>query len=471
MKTLLKAYSPLINKIMKTNTAIRKNPVFTHEGGKADNINALQQLKRSVLTYFLWENSFYEDGVSIANRIKDLVPKVAPEKVAQLAIDARTKYKLRHVPLFLVREMARHEKSRCVVADTLSEIIQRPDELAEFLAIYWADGKQPLAASVKKGLAQAFTKFNEFSLSRYNQANTIKLRDVLFLSHAKPVDKAQEKLWKRLINDELETPVTWETVISATKGEGKKEAWEKLLKENKLGALALLRNLRGMKEVGVNEKLIANAIEKMNTERVLPFRFISAAKYYPALEEHLEKSMFKCLSGHERLKGKTALIIDTSPSMWLSKISAKSEMDRFDAAAALAIIIREICEDVRIYTFNKKAYEIPNRHGFALRDAMAKTKDGYSCGSLAIEAANNDGYDRVICLTDGQWHSVRDGQPSNIEGDAINYKSLVGSNAYMINVSNNKNGIGYKNGWTALDGFSETIVDYIIEAENLDNKL
>src|SRR4029077_396735 len=79
----------------------------THEGAPAKNISAEQELRRSVLACLLWGSQFYEDVVPIAGRIRELVPKVAAEKVAALAVDAREKMKLRHAPLLLVREMAR----------------------------------------------------------------------------------------------------------------------------------------------------------------------------------------------------------------------------------------------------------------------------------------------------------------------------------------------------------------------------
>ena len=76
----------------------------------------------------------------IAERIAKLVPAVDPEACAAIAVEAREAMKLRHAPLLVVREMARHPTHRGLVADTLARIIQRPDELTEFLAIYWADG-------------------------------------------------------------------------------------------------------------------------------------------------------------------------------------------------------------------------------------------------------------------------------------------------------------------------------------------
>jgi len=127
----------------------------THEGARAVAITPELQLRRSVLCCMLWENEFYESGVAIAERIASLVPKVDAEKVAALAIEAREKMKLRHAPLLLVREMARVATHRHLVADTLARVIQRADELAEFVSIYWKDGKQPLSAQVKKGLARS----------------------------------------------------------------------------------------------------------------------------------------------------------------------------------------------------------------------------------------------------------------------------------------------------------------------------
>jgi len=107
----------------------------THEGAPARNISDDLQLRRSVLACMLWENQFYEDGVEIAGRIAELVPKVQAERVAALAIEAREQMKLRHAPLLLVREMARHKTHRGLVAETLERVIQRADELCEFVAI------------------------------------------------------------------------------------------------------------------------------------------------------------------------------------------------------------------------------------------------------------------------------------------------------------------------------------------------
>lgn len=433
---------------MKLNTPVRRAPVFTHEGATASQINHVQQLRRSVMACLLWEDSFYESGESIAKRISEGVALCQPEKVAQIAVEARTKMKLRHVPLLLCREMARLPKHRQMVAATLSQVIQRPDELTEFLSIYWKDKKQPLSKQVKLGLASAFTKFNEYALAKYNRDGAVKLRDVLFLCHAKPNNSEQEALWKRLIDGKLETPDTWEVELSASKD--KKASWTRLLDENKLGALALLRNLRNMKEADVDQNLVNIKLSQMKTDRVLPFRFISAARVVPTLEPELEKAMLRSLSEVEKLPGKTALVIDNSGSM-SGKVSAKSDLDRSDAACALAILIREICENALIIGFGSDAAVIPPRRGFALADAIKRGPGGGTNTDYALALAEREGYDRIIVITDEQSHQVIRPPKTKL--------------AYFVNVAVYKNGIGYGQ-WTHIDGWSEAILEYIRQAES-----
>lgn len=444
----------------RTNVPASRSTVpLTYEGTPAKRLTDAQALRRALLSCLLWEDQFYEDGEAIAERLKRLTLSVEPSVAANLAIEAREQAKLRHAPLWIARHLAGGSLAqRAVVADLLGRIIQRPDELTEFLSLYWKDGKVPLSAQVKKGLAKAFPKFNAYSLAKYDRAEAIKLRDVLFLSHAKPKDDEQAATWKQLVEGTLPVPDTWEVALSS--GADKRATWERLLAAQKLGALALLRNLRNMLTVKVPEAAIRAALETMQVERVLPFRFIAAAKYAPTLEADLERAMFRCLASHEKLVGRTALVVDTSPSMWQARISGRSELDRFEAAAALAILCREICESVRVYAFNERAYDVPARQGFALRDALSQTKGNASCGGLAVEKANADGYDRIIVLTDGEWHYPNG---STGQAQAVSPAPLT-ARAYLLNVASYRNAIGSSK-WVMIDGWSEALIDYIAATE------
>lgn len=437
----------------RVNTKQNTVTLRTHEGAPAKNINKELMLRRSVMASLLWEKGFYEDGIEVAKRVADLIPSVDPRKVADIAIEAREKMKLRHMPLFIVREMARHDTHKGLVADTLAKVIQRADEPAEFIAMYWNGKKQPLSAQVKKGLAKAFTKFDEYQFSKYNRDEAVKMRDALFLCHAKPENEAQERLFKKIVDDKLEIPYTWETELSA--GKDKLITWNKLLESGKLGALALLRNLRNMEQAGVSNLKIKDALEKMNVSRVLPFRFIAAARYAPKLEDALEKAMFKSIAGKDKLTGHTVVLVDVSGSM-NSPISAKSDMKFDDAGYGVAMIARELCESVSIYTFSNDTVVVPARHGFALRDAM-RNSQAHSATYLgkAVETINRkEKYDRIIVITDEQSHDVVPGPVAK---------------GYMINVASNRNGVGYGK-WVHIDGWSEAVLDYIVEYEKNFNK-
>ena len=464
---------------MKTNVK-NQLAVFTHAGGiSAANLSPAQQLRRTVMCMMLFEDNFYESGVAASERVRDLLRKVSFEDAAQIAIDAREKMKLRHAPLFIVREMLRYHTGR-KVGDLIHDVIQRPDEITELLALYWKDGKdQPLTAQLKIGLARAFGKFNEYQLAKYNRDGAVKLRDALFLCHARPKTlegaealpftklfrkgltlgdhigvrpnglSTDELLYGKVAHNMLTTPDTWEVELSG--GADKAETFTRLMTEKKLGALALLRNLRGMLEAGVVEDVIRTAIKDMNAERVLPFRFIAAARYAPRLEDVLELAMFRCLTEQPKLVGKTALLIDHSGSM-NERVSAKSEITRFDAASGVAMILRECCDNVRFFAFSTSTVEVPARRGFALKDAALNSM---AFGGTDLSQAVNHVYaampdcERLIVLTDEQSGT----KPSHPHG-----------HGYIINVAGYKNGIGY-GPWVTIDGWSEAIVDYIRATE------
>jgi 60 kDa SS-A/Ro ribonucleoprotein len=437
---------------MKTNVrTARTAPVRNHEGVPAVPSKPYTELRRAVLACLLWEDQFYETGESIAERIAKLVKVVPAEKVAELAIEARTAFRLRHVPLLLVRELARRPGAKGnLVGRTLSAVIQRADELSEFVSIYWADKKQPLSAQVKLGLAHAFTKFNAYQLGKYRgDDKAVKLRDVLFLCHAKPKDEAQAALWKTLVDGTLPTPDTWEVALSA--GEDKKESFERLLRAGELGYLALLRNLRKMLEVRVDEALIRGALSAgAATSKALPFRFIAAARAAPRFEAQLDAALQVATVNMPKLLGTTVVLVDTSPSM-RAPLSAKSDLQRIDAACGLAILCREICEEARVFAFSSHIKEVPPRRGMALTDAIlqAVPSNGTLLGAAITYVNQTVKYDRLIVVTDEQ---SQDPVPNAI------------ASGYMVNVSSAAHGIGY-GPWTRIAGFSEAILTFIQESE------
>lgn len=450
--------------MVKTNKKIPVTDRLTHPGSPASRVDAVEQLHRSVMACMLWEDQFYEDGVSIGERIAQHVDAIGVDEAGRIAVEAREQMYLRHAPLWIVRAMAKRGGS--VVRETLARVIKRPDELAEFLALYWKDGRQPLSAQVKRGLAQAFTKFDAYQLAKYNRDETVKLRDVLFLCHAKPKDAEQDALWKKLIDGTLESPDTWEVGLST--GKGKKETWTRLLTEQKLGGLALLRNLRNMMQAEVDETLIRKELARNEFNRVLPFRFVSAAKVVPQFEDAIDEAFLRVTGNAPKIPGKTVVVIDVSSSMYGGAVSRKSDMDRALAACALGAVLRESCENVRVYatagndsTRIHQTKIVPARHGMALVDAIYKMCHPLGGGGIFLTpvcahlAKLERDVNQMVVITDEQ-------DCAGAGKNAPTHANPIGRNSnFLINVSTYKNGIAYGGKWTHINGWSERVVNYI----------
>jgi 60 kDa SS-A/Ro ribonucleoprotein len=435
--------------------------LFTHEGAPAAlHLTVEQQLRRSVLSCLLWETEFYEDGQSIADRIVALAQKAPPAVVAALAVEARGRFNLRHAPLLLISVLAKTGAGTRLVSDTIESTIRRADELSEFLAIYWRNGKTPLSAQVKKGLAASFKQFDAYQVAKYDRQNAIRLRDVLFLSHAKPANDDQQHLWKRLADNELTSPDTWEVALSG--GADKKETFERLIRERKLGYLALLRNLRNMASAGCDLGLVREAIlARRGADRVLPFRYIAAARACPQLELALDEALCASIAEMVPFSDLTAVLVDVSSSMD-ARLSARSDLARKDAAAALAAILPG---HVRMFSFADHVIEIPPRRGMAGVDAIRHSQNGGTRLFDAIDTVNREVvYDRLIVITDEQAFPANAdllrGREQSARRSCPDPKGL----GYMINVASNRNGVGY-GPWCHIDGFSEQVLRFIAEHE------
>lgn len=427
-------------------------------------------LRRAVMGCLLWENLFYESGESGAENIRSLVRQVPLEVASQVAIEARHFQKLRHVPLFIVREMARHpdlSSKPSLVSSTLESVIQRADELAEFLALYWEDGKQPLSKQVKLGLKRAFGKFEEYHFAKYDRDEGVKIRDALFLSHAKP-DQERQELYKKIAERSLAIPNTWENRLSG--GEDPKAVFTDMIESNTLGALAFLRNLRKMEESGVSKKTILKGFSQVKSKWLLPINYMSAAKYAPRYEKEIEELMLSGFSQIRKLPGHTVFVVDVSGSMG-SNISGKSEFSRLDVACAMAMMAEATCESVSIYATagsdSSRVHQtklIPARRGFGMMDAIKSADRSLGGGGIFtrqclefIEPKESDA-DRIIIFSDSQDCDLPERRTPR----------PFGKYNYIVDVSAHAHGVNYDGVWTAeIAGWSDHFLTYIANLEGL----
>ncbi|MGD8604554.1 MAG: TROVE domain-containing protein [Anaerolineales bacterium] len=451
---------------MRTNTKTTST-LKTHEGAPAKWIDPKAQLERLISCCLLWEDQFYVDGQEISDSIENALNEYlsqftlgsskrgngadtgpsALEQSILLAIKAREQLHLRHLPLYMMALIAARSSRDRRIKFGIARVIQRADELGEFLSL-WAKvtGRHPknltrLQGQVKKGLAMAFQKFDGYQLAKYNRKADITLTDVARLVHPKHTDAIGG-----LIAGTLPTPDTWEVNLSA--GGDKKETFERLLREGKLGYLALLRNLRNMVEADVDHSLVEAALRQgKGSHRVLPFRYVAAARAAPSFANAIQDALMAKLGMMPEFDGKTLILVDVSGSMEVG-LSRQSDMTRMHAAAALASLW---LGQRRVFTFSNNVQEVACYPGLPGVDAIINSQfhSGTYLGR-AIEQMNDIEADRLVVVSDEQSHD--------------HVPEPVHEKAYMINIASYRNGVGYGR-WTHIDGWSENVFRFMHAVE------
>ena len=406
-----------------------------------------EKLVTQVLTTFVGEQKYYGDTDNEMIKTAISLSSVEPEFIAKLTCYVRNVANLRSVSHLLASIIAREKDTKKYTRQVLRNIIIRPDDILEIMACYYnlysdqkvtkPNGKEyqkvKWANPLKREIANILQNFNEYSIAKYNGGNkSVKFKDVLRIVHPTPKDEATSILFKKILEDNLETPYTWETELSA-KG-NTKEVWTELINSKKLGYMALLRNLKNIIKSGADYTSVLEFIsnpEQVKQSKQLPFRFYAAYKTLvnndikdKQVLDALEKAIESSIGNFEVIPGKTLIAIDVSGSMG-SPVSNKSDIDCFEIGALLGILLNRLTEDSEVVYFNaadgwsssnndfcKKGY-IVKRYGKF--DNILESIREIKCGggtdmSLPLQYAlgneekhkSKRPFDRVIYLSDNE---------------------------------------------------------------------
>lgn len=421
-----------------------------YEGAEAYKLTPELELYSAVCTASL-QPKFYgpRGGVSDElTRIRKLVQKCDAEFVAKLAVYAREKMYLRSVPLVLAVELElKDNRSSALVSKLTERVIQRADELYEVLAYFGqankrSNGIKPVPRALLRGVSGAFGKFDEYQFAKYRgEGKGLTLRDAMFLSRPKPA-RGRKKLYERIAEDELETPLTWEVELS--KGGDKKEAWEKLIESRKLPYMASLRNLRNMTQAGISQEhmdsvcaFLANP-EMVRKSRQLPFRFLAAYReleetagfYFPYIAKALEAAAKAAAANIQGFDRDTAVLIagDMSGSMQ-GRMAERSTMQYYEVGLILASMLQSHCAKVLTGIFGERWDTVQVPHDNILANARTFSKMlgrvGHSTNGWKViswAAKENIGFDKMIFFTDCQWWDSGWGASRSAAVEWANYK-------------------------------------------------
>lgn len=382
-------------------------------GGKAYSQTPELELVSLLLTSFA-NDQFYKSANDTFERLKKLVILCDKQFVAQAAVYARKQFGMRSITHVVASELAMFISGEKWAKDFYNAIIYRPDDMMEIISYHTAkNGKLP--NSLKKGFAKAFDKFDRYQLAKYRgQGKGFKLIDVVNLVHPVPIEKNADAI-NALVKGELKSFDTWESELSKAgqvstneeeKAEFKKDVWVKLIRENKLGYFALLRNLRNIiiQAPGVIDEAIKTLTNEAIIKKslVLPFRFITAFDEIEKLDGGrivrkvlmaLNSAVDIAVKNVPKFDGETLVVLDVSGSM-VGKPAVIGSLFS-------AVIIKSNDADFIIFSDTAKYVNVnPMDSTITIANSLRFSAGGTNFKAI-FETANKK-YDRVIILSDMQ---------------------------------------------------------------------
>lgn len=415
-------------------------------GGEAFTQRPEMELVTILLTSFA-NDQYYRKSGDTFDRLKELISIIPDKKfVAQAAVYARTQFGMRSITHVVAAELARHAAGQPWAKNFYDKVIYRPDDMLEIASYYnenCADAsvkakrkKKSLPMAIKNGFAMAFNKFNGYALAKYRGKDRgISMIDLVNMVHPVPTEKNRDAM-DLLMKDKLRNEDTWEVQLSAA-GQAdteddtsrlKAEAWSKLIREQKLGYLALLRNLRNIKDQA--SEALDEALAGLTNEAwikkslTFPFQYLVAYKQFLAENSAQARKITQALAKAVEIScqnvktlgftGSTLVAIDNSGSME-SPVTGSEHMQKSELGALFGIVLAKAI-NADVMEFGDRARYIPfmlddNAMIFAA-DFHNKNQVGHGTAFEQVFKKANKKYDRIFLFSDIQSWVGKSGDTS-----------------------------------------------------------
>ncbi|MFD8719733.1 TROVE domain-containing protein [Streptomyces sp. NPDC059629] len=444
----------------------------TYQGGRGRERDARSELFLLAISHFVSQQTFYESGADRDDRFAGLVRELAvtdPDWTAGLLGWLRGEGNMRTASLVGAAE---YVHARLAVGATggpsnrqvVASVLQRPDEPGELLAYWTATYGRAVPKPVKRGIADAVRRlYHGRSLLKYDTASKgYRFGDILNLVHAAPdPDKPwQGELFRyaldRRHNPDTAVPpgsspvlaahrelmglpverrravvtapggaerlaaagLTWEALAGWLQGPMDKAAWEAVIPS--MGTMALVRNLRNFDEAGVSDEAAAEVAARISDpaevarSRQFPFRYLAAYRHAPSLRWSypLERALGHSLANVPALPGRTLVLVDRSGSMFYSRLSERSQLNRADAAAIFGTALALRAADADLVEFGTTNKRLDFDRAESVLKILGRFGDLGGTDTTSAIRAHYRGQDRVLIVTDEQYTYNRHGDPT-----------------------------------------------------------
>lgn len=390
-----------------------KPTALTYEGGEAYE-KTLEDEWINFLFSSLMSDGFYESAEEQQNRYIELtnamLEKYGFDFVSKAAFFARGELGMRSIATLTAAMLndSKNENKRLF----FRKFFHRPDDVAECFAAVDMLGQKRSHALVR-GAGDYLSTLGEYQIDKYKlDSHDYNMFDLINITHAHSDAIDAYK------TGTLTKADTWEQKISAsTSAEEKDDNWKELVEGEKLGYLALLRNLRNIcaTKWATKEWLEWYVVPELTNEfkiknsLVFPYQIYCAYKNIPQcpinIVEALDYAFRVAVGNMPELAGNSLVVLDVSGSMD-DRISAKSNMSIKEVGAVYAAAIYLMNADSEFIKFGDKAkFSAYNRNANifeVIKDMQANDKLGYGTNISAVWDEFDKHYNRIFLISDMQ---------------------------------------------------------------------
>lgn len=443
----------------KFNTNKESNKAISYEGGETYNKNLVEDYLNNLFSSFV-EGGFYECQQKKMDRFLYLTTKVESqlgnEFLAKTSVFARNELGMRSASQLIAGYL--NDKKFDNKRAYYRNFCHRPDDVAEIFGAIDMMGQKRSHATVR-GCGDYIAKLNEYQLGKYKMlGKEYNMYDLINITHTKSSSV------NSFMRGEIESPDTWEVKIDTAKTDIERaKEWIRLVEEDKLGYIALLRNLNNILDAisitGIDglplieDKIISKLTNEASIKKslVYPYQIYCAyknIKTHPFMIDNALDKAFRIACGNmEKFDGKSVIIFDVSDSMnqcisYRSNITIKE----VGACYAAALYISQDCDFVKFSDNAKSCSYNKIDNIFSIIKRMCKNESlGYGTHIRTAFAELKEHYNRIFIVSDMQTMSGQDpfGWPCLYKTSGIanynNYCQVYGdTKCYSFDLGNYK---------------------------------
>jgi len=323
------------------------------------------ELYEALLSAHLYESFHHQPAEQLAV-IRKLIRDNDPLFVARLAIYFREQLHLRTLSFVLTAELAGVCKDKALIGGLVGRVIQQASEIPVWLDHYAQVRriKSTVPSILRKSLGAHFNRLDTYRFVRLTKVQQVRLRYALSTIRPRAASKAQQALFRRILQDKLPARNAWQSEYEALlqqhydsrelRQSALREKWKEGISTFRMGYKTLMEKLPDVLAAGVSGKVLKLAAEYLGNaaavtgSRLSPQQFLEVYRRLQRIEkggvsllqEALEQAIRHSADNMAGLdeQGRIVIAMDISPSMRYP-VKEGSLVERFDIAPLLAMLL------------------------------------------------------------------------------------------------------------------------------------